>query len=145
MSLAGYKAPTRVVALGGGQMCTVRGLSFEDFAALLRTHLPDLEAIFDLFANIEGVSRDQFDSVAATIIAQAPGLAANVIALAAGEGDASDAQKIPGPIQLNLLTEIGDLTFTEAGGVKKFLEMVAALLKNTSLKTQVTNALKTAG
>lgn len=145
MPLAGYKSPSRTVSLGGGQSCEVRGLSFDDFAALLRTHLPDLEAIFDLFTNIEGVSRDQFDNVAATLIAQAPGLVANVIALAAGEGDASDAERLPGPIQLNLLNEIGDLTFTEAGGVKKFMEMIAALLKQTNLKTQVTKALKTAG
>lgn len=142
MPLAGYQPESRVVQLSGGNSFSVRGLSLNDFAVLIRTHLPDLEGVFDLFQNVETLTAERLEPLAVSVISQAPGFSANVIALAAGEGDASDAERLPFPVQVKALLDIGELTFSEVGGVKKSLEMIAALLKKTELTPKLTKALK---
>jgi hypothetical protein len=137
MSLAGYQPETRSVPIGKGNSFEVKGLSLTDMAVLIREHFPDLDAIFDLFQNFESLTPEAFQPLAVSIVSQTPGFAANVIALAAGEGDASDAMKLPGPIQIMALHEIGELTFTEVGGVKKALGIVATLLRKTDLTKKV--------
>lgn len=139
MPLAGYKPETRVVALGGDNTMIVRGLSLSDVSVLVREHLPDLDAVFDLFQGIETMTPEQFRPLALSIASQAPGFAANVIALAAGEGSASDAERLPAPVQVQALLDIGELTFSEVGGVKKFGEMVASLLMKTDMKKKFTS------
>lgn len=139
MPLAGYQPETRDVPLHGGNSFAVRGMSFTDIASLMRTHFPDLEALSDLFAHgFENIDRGEFEKLALVLITQAPGFVANVIAMAAGEGDASDAEKLPAPIQVRALLDIGELTFEEVGGVKKGLETIAALLSKTELKKAIT-------
>jgi hypothetical protein len=108
----------------------VRGLSLNDVAVLMREHFPDLEAVFDLFQGAEKMQPEQWEGLALSVISNAPGFAANVIALAAGEGSAEDAARLPAPVQLKALTQVGELTFTEVGGVGKAWEIVAGLLKN---------------
>lgn len=119
-----------------------------DIATLVHTHMPDLDAVFDLFSGIEVQSAEQLQPLLTVIVSQAPGLAANVIALAAGEGDATDAAKLPAPLQVKVLMEIGTLTFAEVGGVGKAWETVAGLLKtmksNPKLRESVTGAVKRA-
>ena len=137
MPLAGYQPVTREVALGAGNSFSVRGLSLNDLAVLVREHFPDLDAIVDLVGNFDKITADQFGPLALSVVSQAPGFAANVIALAAGEGDASDAERLPGPVQVKALLDIGELTFNEVGGIKKAWEMIAALLR----KTEVTQAI----
>lgn len=129
MPLAGYKPEQREITLANGSFF-VRGLSLNDIAVLVREHFPDLEAVFDLFQGAEKMQPEQWEGLALSIVSQAPGFAANVIALAAGEGSAEDAAQLPGPVQLKALMDIGHLTFTEVGGVGKAWETVAGLLKN---------------
>lgn len=143
MPLAGYRPETRVVALSGGNSFAVRGLSLNDVAVLIRTHFPDLDALFDLFDGVENMQPDQMKALALTLVTNAPGFVANVIALAAGEGDASDAERLPAPVQLQALFDIGELTFTEVGGVKKSLETITALLTKTDLKNRLTKVKRT--
>jgi hypothetical protein len=133
MPLAGYQPETREVQIGKGQSVEIRGLSLNHLAVLIREHFPDLDGIVEMFQGKVSFEKASVESVVLAIVSQAPGFAANLIALAAGEGDASDAEKIPGPVQLKILSAIGELTFTEVGGVGKAMEMLAALLKRTEV------------
>lgn len=122
----------------------VEGLSFESFAVLVRTHLSDLEALFALFADVETMTGEDVEKLALATIEQAPGFAANVIALAAGEPTAAPAAaKMPFPLQVQVLVDIAELTFSEVGGVKKFLPTVLRLLgapEMTAVKAALTKA-----
>lgn len=145
MSLADYKPETLPVQLGREQSMEVQGLSLEHLAVLLREHMPDLDAVFDLFDGVENMPQGAGQQLAMTLISQAPGLVANVIALAANQPEhAEKAAMLPAPVQIDALMKIGELTFTEVGGVKKFLEHIAALLKtvNPQTKAKVTKALR---
>lgn len=146
MPLAGYQPEQRTIELARGNSFQVKGLSLNDIAVLIREHFPDLDAIAVLIDHgIEQVSRDQVQSFATMLVSQAPGLVANMISLAAGEGDASDAEKLPAPVQVRALVEIGELTFAEVGGIKKGWEMIATLLKNQTVKDKLTKTLKRTG
>lgn len=133
MPLAGYQPQTREIQLGGDNSFVVQGLSLNKIAVLIREHFPDLDTLVVLFQGFETMSADQFQPLALSLVSQAPGFVANVIALAAGEGDASDAEKLPGPVQVKALVTIGELTFSEVGGVGKSLETIAGLLKTTKV------------
>lgn len=139
MPLAGYQPETRTVQIGPQNTMVVRGISLTDLAVLIREHMPDMDAVFDLFKSVDTMKVEDLQPLILTVVTQAPGLAANVIALAAGEGDASDAEKLPMPVQVAALLDIGSLTFTEVGGVGKFTEMVAALLKTTTMSKVLTS------
>ena len=128
MALANYKAESREVVLKGGSF-TIEGLSLEHVAVLVREHLPDIEALFDLFQTSNKIGNTDYLSVIQAIVTQAPGFAANVIALASGEPDSAPvAAKLPFPVQVDVITQIGDMTFNEVGGVKKSLELIVGLL-----------------
>lgn len=133
MSLAGYQPERRTIAAGGGQSFTVTGLSLNHVSVLIREHFPDLDAIFDLFQHVDQMTKEDFAPLALSVVSQAPGFAANVIALAAGEGTGEDAQRLPAPVQVKALSEIAEMTFAEVGGVGKALEMVTGLLRNPSV------------
>lgn len=139
MGLKNYKPRRHEFALGDGETHSVRGLSFEDISMLVQHHLPDLEELFDLFANISEQSDDQFETVVVNLLQRAPGLAANIIAVAGDEPDApQQAAMLPAPLQMEMLLKIGDFTFQEVGGVKKGMESIAALLNKMNAKKLAT-------
>lgn len=129
MPLAGYQPEQRVIPINASNSFTVRGLGLNDIAVLVREHFPDLHTLFDLFNTVGDLEPERLRPLIISVVSQAPGFAANVIALAAGEGDASDAERLPIPVQIQALMDIGQLTFTDVGGIKKAMEVVAALLK----------------
>ena len=139
MSLSNYKAESHEFVLKGGSF-SVEGLSLEHVSVLVREHLPDIEALFELFQTTENIGGADLEPVIKAVISQAPGFAANVIALASGEpGSAPVAAKLPFPVQVEALMKIGDMTFNEVGGIKKSLELVTALLaKNKPMLTKMT-------
>lgn len=138
--LADYQVERREFDLKGGSF-SVSGLSLTEIEVLLRTHLPDLETLFDLFAHIENVSNEDMHKIILAVVNQAPGFAANVIAMAAGEPQCAPiAQRLAGPLQVEILKAIGELTFSEVGGVKKFLETVAAMFGLSNLQEKVKTA-----
>lgn len=145
MPLAGYTPENRVIQIGPTNSFVVRGLSLNDVAVLVREHFPDLEALFDLFGNADQITTDSLEPLVMSVISQAPGFAANVIALAAGEGDASDAEKLPFPIQVQALLDISELTFTEVGGIKKAVGLIAGLLKKTDQRLTKNPMMERAG
>lgn len=135
MGLQNYTPERHEFVLKGGSF-HVRGLSLEDVSRLINHHLPDLEALFDLFASnkITSSTDEQFRDVVVGIVQQAPGFAANVIALASDEPDsAKNAAMLPFPVQVDALIKIGDMTFADVGGLGKGLESIAALLRKANL------------
>lgn len=133
MAIVGYKAPRREVTLSGGEPFQVKGLTLTDISVLIDTHFGDMDALVELFtAQRVDLSLDNIKSLAASIVAQAPGFAANLIALGAGEPDAAPTiqNEFGAGTQINAIMEIGNLTFAEVGGVKKGLEQIVALLAN---------------
>jgi len=140
MSLADYQPEVRMFGKDKGQF-SVSGLSLEHFSLLLTTHLTDLEKIFDLI--ISGMSGQEIDmdsakTVAIKFCAECPELVAHVIALAADGVDHKSgrvqmdslvaAAKLPLALQIDILVAIGELTFSEVGGVKKCLELLTGML-----------------
>lgn len=149
MSLADYQPETRVIPFKGGSF-DVRGITLNDFTALVRTHMPDLEAVFELGSNVLGGKTELDDNdltrLAVALCEQVPGLVANVILLASGEsGEKANAaaRSLPFPTQVRALFEIADITFAEVGGVKNAVESVAGLIKKNpeALKTILTQHL----
>lgn len=129
MGLSNYKPESRQVVLQGGSF-SVEGLSLEDVSVLVREHLPDLEGLFDIFQKANVSASTDLVPVVQSLVSQAPGFAANLIAIASREPDAAaNAAKIPFPKQVEIILAIGDLTFKETGGIKKSWELVAALLQ----------------
>lgn len=144
MPLAGYQPETRIVKAGKTAF-EVRGLALNDVAVLIREHFPDLDAIVDLVSDFGAITTADMQPIVAAIVSQTPGLAANIIALAAGEGDASDAEKLPGPVQMKALLDIGELTFTDVGGMGKAWETVAALLRSKEVMAKLSQTRKSTG
>lgn len=111
----------------------ITGLSFNSLAILINEHLTDLEGIVELMSDDQlELSSTDFNKIVSSLVLQAPGLAANIIAVAAGEGSAEDAIQLPMAVQIHALLQIADMTFKEVGGVKKSWEQIAALLKTTT-------------
>lgn len=142
--LADYNLPSREFVTEGGSF-SVKGLSVVDFNVLVRTHFADLEALFDLFAQKDRLENADVTALCLAAVESAPGFVANVIALAAGEPHAAPVvQRMSAPFQVLILEAVGELTFTEVGGVKKFLPVIARLLPKTAgLKEKVAMNLQT--
>lgn len=138
MALVDYQPETRVIPFKGGSFA-VKGLSLSDITNLVRYHLPDLEALFEIGDKALGgkvdITEEDVGKIALAVAEQAPGFMANLIALAAEESSEEGIQaasKLPFPVQVMTLVTIADLTFSEVGGVKKALESVAGLLKQAT-------------
>jgi hypothetical protein len=135
MALAEFKKQTRTFDLKGGSF-TVEGLSFDKFATLIREHLSDVEAVFNLVDSIRNGTTDLTETdVEKIIIAaaeEAPGLVTNIIVLASGEEGPeaiNGARNLPLPVQLEVILTVVDLTFSEVGGIKKAWETITSFLK----------------
>lgn len=110
----------------------MRGLALDDVAILMRSHLVDLDKLVGIFDS--GVRDDlavaSFTQYAIQLAKEAPGLIANLIALACDDGDSVDPyRKLSMPIMLRAVEKIGELTFEEAGGPKKFCESLVGMIR----------------
>lgn len=140
MSLADYKPATESVVLGEASF-EVRGLSLVDLSILIRSHLPDLDALFSLFDQARVQPTEDITAVALSIVSQAPGFAANLIALAADMPEAApQAMQIPAPKQIEIIIAIINLTFAEVGGIKKGMGLIAGLLPEMTEAKKVLTA-----
>lgn len=141
MSLSQFVAPREEVKIPKNEPFFVEGLSLSSLAVLVRTHLSDLDAIFDLFQSGADIKTEDISGFLGNLIMQAPGLVANIIAVAANEPDAApQVQKLPFTVQLDAIMKIGELTFTEPGSVKKCMEQIALLLQQTGATNPLTMA-----
>ena len=132
MSLKSIKLRAEVIEVPGGDSFTVRGLSFTDISTLYTKYASEVAAVFDLFAKGQNggqIDVEQAAALAATFIRQAPALAAETIALGAGEEDAFEvALTLPFPIQVEAIKKIGICTFGTEGTAKKFLTTVSQMV-----------------
>lgn len=129
MALTDYVPETRQIPLGNTAF-EVRGLTLEDMAILIRTHLPHLEAVVDLIKHNDKIEPSNVQDLIASMVSQAPGLAANIIALAAGETNAqATAARLPALKQIEALQGVFELTFSEVGSVKKVFDLLLGLMK----------------
>ena len=141
MALTDFVPESRPVVVNGKPLFNVEGLSLDTLAVLVKTHLPDFESIFDIIENGEQRNEkliDHLQRVSQGIVMQAPGLAANIIAVCSGEEVTEDlvktARRLPFPIQVDALMQIGAMTFEEVGGIKKAAETLMVLLMRLRTK-----------
>lgn len=132
MSIHDYKPATAKVVFKGGDF-EVRGLALDDVAVLMRSHLSDLNALMDIYSSTaanDGIKTNAMAKYALKLVKEAPGLVANLIALAADEPNEVDAfRRLSMPIQLRAIEAIGTLTFEESGGPKNFIESLINLFR----------------
>lgn len=139
MAIADYKPETAEVKFKGGSLI-VRGLALDDLAILMRTHLSDLDSLVAMFkGDVENeIAVSAMAQYAITLVKEAPGLVANLIALACDDGDNVDAyRKLSIPKQFESVEAIGRLTFEEAGGPKKFIENLMRLFRGMTPPTKL--------
>lgn len=135
--LVDYKPACREFSLND-DTCkfSIKGLSFGALSTLINHHLEDIEAIYKIVSGSIDPSGADFKSIAKSLICEAPGLAANIVALAADEPtSASVVEQMPFPLQVELLVAVGELTFTEVGGIKKFLDLMNCLIPKNQMET----------
>lgn len=131
MSLKDLQLPKSEVQIPGGGSFTVRGLSFTDLKKLFVKYSADMNQLFDLISAEKGtqINVEDAGAAAATLLNQAPAMAADIISIAADEPGAYETVlMLPFPVQTEALTIIGKATFGTEGGVKKFLQTASVLL-----------------
>ncbi len=124
----------REIHTSGGTF-TVGGLDSEAIFGLFQRRRDEIGAFY---ARIIGAAQggvaitlDQANSLASGLIADAPEIAAEIIAMASGEPDdeyVAIARALPFPTQIAALEAIADLTFTSEMPPKKVLETVVKML-----------------
>lgn len=139
MSLADVIIPTREVALGEYRT-SVRGISLNDVSALLRDHLAELSSLFDMYDNEETreTAMAASASFAIRLVQEAPDMVATAIVLLTDspESDLAKARKFPLGWQVELIRVALEVTFEEAGGAKKFLDKMMAMVRSVRPKTK---------
>jgi hypothetical protein len=118
-----------------GGVVLMRGLALNDITHLLREHLAELNTLFKLYEKED--TRDtaiaQSINFATTIVMKTPELAATAITLACDEIDSPEAldvaRKLPFPTQVEMIRKIIELTFEEAGGLKKFIDSLVGTIQ----------------
>lgn len=134
--LKDLKLPSAEIEVPGGKF-TVRGLSLDDIAYLIRSHKGKLGEMFDEFQNAdEDVNLEATQSIMRMLmplLETTPRLIADVIACAAGDADDWElAAQLPFPYQVEAIEQILVLTFSVEGGPKKVLETVIRLAQGTT-------------
>lgn len=133
MSLKDLNFPEVKVETPGGKVA-VRGLSLDDIIRIVRDNREAASNLFDQF-KLGAIRLDDTTTIGAAITDQAPDLAAQVIALGAGDGDEESidiAKRLPFPVQLELLEKIGEQTFVVEGGMEKIAETIVKVIQGMS-------------
>lgn len=133
---ASFTVPVQTIAHKGQPVIDVRGLSFVDISLLINAHRADMEklwALYNEFAKKEGADTLGDALVmryGLELLNEAPGILANIIAVAADEPDrVTDISRLPATVQIDALVAIGRMTIEDFGGVKK----MAATLWETAI------------
>ncbi len=129
MALADLLPQPETVQIGKGTV-EVRALTLIDISTLLRIHSADLEEAAALFSELQSAPTERGAvHMILEIVTKAPGLAANIIAIAAGEDDAADlVERLPMTAQVEILQVVARLTFDDYGGPGKFWAVLSSLL-----------------
>lgn len=121
----------KVKTKDGEASFTVRGLTLPAILQLVKDHRAVLSS---LFTEVQegGAENLSFESMSATLIATAPDLIGDVIALCSDEVTPELARRLPVSIQVEALSKIGNQTFVVEGGLGKTLETVIAMARGTT-------------
>lgn len=133
MGLRDLVIPEEVIETPGGNF-SVHGLGIEDITVILRRHAAQLNVIFAaVSAGKENLDEGFIADMALNLVQTAPRIAADIIAVGAGEPDlAAVVAKLPFPVQFEAIEKIGHLTFSMSGGPKKVMEAVIRAMKGTT-------------
>lgn len=128
MSLRTFTPPSAEIMHGDKPAFTVRGLSLADLSHMMRSHMPDIQVVVGMWQTFQAAGPDgDINPLLTVLAADAPILAAHIIACGAGDPEAHEfAKQLPIPLQIEALSQIFRLTFEEYGGLEK---TVAALGK----------------
>lgn len=141
MSLSAYKPKRETIKVDSEFSLSVRALGLTDIRDLISNHLVALD---ELFARVTQSQQNVFASpnvddgltgnmLIKTLITDAPDIAARIICLANDEADVDSAMagamSLPLPVQMETLITIGNLTFADYGGPKKFVETVVTMIQ----------------
>lgn len=129
-----YKVKTRNIVDEGEVVGTVRGLSLNHIVGLINTNRGAVEKLFGKFQDESTLADEDVAAIGMEMIEQAPVLVAQIIAFATDayvdyeevegvETPLDTIMSMPVGLQLAFLQEIGDLTFSAGGGVKKVLAL----------------------
>ena len=134
MTIADIDLATEEVKFPNGASFSVRGLSLEDVAAVVRIHGEAVQGFFLKYSGQrERLQQTGVAEAGLALLQGAPALAAYLIATAADEPElTAKVQKFPMGVQMDALEKIAKLTFDAAGGPKKFFEAVVRLLQGTT-------------
>lgn len=145
MSLRKLKNPTpqKVVKVSDDEGFVVRGLSPADVMGLYYRHTGELSNLFEKLAenyqaNGNQIAASDVQTVAFSMMREAPQILAEVIALAAGGDPMSDewseevdiAKLLPFPVQADAVSKIGELSFTSEMPAGKFVSLIVGAVKS---------------
>jgi len=139
MPISDFVPAVEVVPFPGGTF-TVRAISLPDVAILIDAHEYTITSLVEKVQNRRdvisqyGEDEEAFQKVIADLltelIRESPIVVANLIAICADEPDQMDrASKLPITVQLEALTQIAKLTFTDLASVKKLVADVIAMVR----------------
>lgn len=130
MALKDFAIRKDQVSFQGGVL-EVRGLALIDIAVLIRDHLDELNRLFAMYDNEDtrATAITEAANFAINLVKESPVIVAKMIALACDEPESLEvAERLPLPVQVEAMRKIIEMTFEEAGGAKKFLDSLVALM-----------------
>lgn len=150
MSLANLQLRTATVPYVGANDenhdITLYGLSANAIAGLILSQLSNIEEIFNIVESAGVKSTDDLAKVNVVevgqrLLVQMPGFIAHVIAYAAHEPEQHEkVLHLPGPVQLECLKKLAQLTFNDEAGFREFVgNVVAALRSAKGVVPQINN------
>ncbi len=124
MALRDYKPKTAEVPFPGGSL-TVRGITPAELTKTINEFKGDAISIYEVIRTMDfdNIRTDaEFFTKMLSLVARVPELAAHLIAISADEPDDWElALQLPTVVQYDCLIQIGALTFTVDGDLKKLL------------------------
>lgn len=128
MALADLVAREKVVTVSGVEI-RLRGLNFGDVVPIFMEHGKEINALISE-AQIAGGDQEQMVSAAMNyLLGEANVLLAKIIARSCGEPDLwENALALSAPAQLDCLTAVFELTFTEPDSLGNFVRGLTALM-----------------
>lgn len=139
MPLAEYKPKKEVVTIPGTDTTfEVRGISLPDVSLLIDVHEGIISEIAEkvrnrqelIGSNDEALVNEATIDLMSELIRESPLLVGHIISVCADERDAYDqAMSLPITVQLDAMTKIASLTFTDLASVKKLAADVMSLIR----------------
>lgn len=137
MALKDIAVETAEVLAGSGSFF-VRGISPADINAVLTVNRASVEMLFDLaeskgVSSLADITETKLADIAQAAVSELPDLIAGIIAQCEDEGSIENwmkVRKLPITVQLDALTKIAKLTFTDATNFGVFLGNVMAAARN---------------